>query len=538
MLFNRFNKGAINFVYLLIPILLFCFSLSALSNLPEVWAYYSDPSYAYLMNGLGVITGHPPNIIQHPGISMQIYIGMIIFFATLLQGRSNFIESVIQSPESYLSFISHVNFLILIIVFATLSQTLQKRYGFKSLLIFQLAFISCLNLFFPFILLAMPEFLVLISSFICLTIVLNPLFARSNLKSRNTILGFFLAVGIMSKVIFAPIILMVLIVAGVKNFYRIFKMFFIFLLLHLTLVFGRIFEMFSWFLGSSKSLNRYDAISGYSSEILFSNYQSAFNNLKSSLGYLIFLLFFTIAILLIFFIQKRITLLNRKILLGILTALGSSLLTGYKASAPRDFIVLGVLIPVLMALVFQEIQKSRLEIAIFSMCIIFLIPTLTWNVGSTVNSLNNNITDSEKSKADLFRVESIVGNSWLIGQYGLMTENAALQFGNNWAGSHFSKEISRKYPNAIEFNVWDSNFYYNNPESDLEILTCPNLSKLIGREKLFAIVLNLDLEKRLQEQDSYLNFSDDIQMEIDHKWSFHNYMLFEISTVRCNVLNE
>jgi hypothetical protein len=506
--------------------------------MPEVWAYYSDPSYAYLMNGLGVITGHPPNMIQHPGISMQIYVGLIILFATLLQGRINFVDSVIESPEEYLSLISHLNFLIFIVVFAFLSQVLQKRFGLKSLLIFQLTLLSCFNLFFPFILLAMPEFLVVVSSFVCLSIVLNHKSTDTFSRSTLTILGFFMAIGIMSKVIFAPIILMISIVVGIKNFSRIFVIFSLFLFLHLTLVFGRAFEMLSWFLGISKSLNRYDAVSGYDSEIFLSNYQSAFFNLQSSLGILFFFLLGVVSILLLILMQKRISLLHRRILFGVIAALGCSLLTGYKASVPRDFIVLGVLIPILLALAFQEIQTSRLGLAIFLMSVVVLIPTLALNVQSTLNSLKANVTNSERSKSDLLQVESIVGDSWLIGQYGLMTKSAALQFGNNWAGSHFSKDVSKKYPKAIEFNVWDSNFYYNNPDGNLEILTCQNLSKLISGEKLFALVLSLDLEKRLDGQVRYLIFSDYIKMEIDEKWTFQNYVLFEISTLRCKVVVE
>ena len=524
-----------DFAYLLIPALLLIFSGGYLSSLPKIWAYYSDPSYAYLMNGLGVITGHPPNIIQHPGISMQLYIGFIILITSILQGSSNFIDSVIEDPESYFNYISYINFFIFIVVFAILSQALQKRFGFRSLIIFQLSFISSFNLFFPYILLAMPEFLVLISGIICLTIILNPRFDNSRSKSMTAALGFFMAVGIMSKVIFAPIILMIFIVIGIRNSAKVVTSFMFFLLFHLALISGRILEMFSWFLGSSKSLNRYDAESTYDFGLFLSNYQTAFSNLKSSVGIMFSLFLLVIPILIILLIRKKPTLSSRKILWGLLAAVGCSLLTGYKASAPRDFILLGVLIPISLTVAFQEIQRPRSRMIIFPVVIIFMIPCITWNIQSTIQSMSTNISDSEVAESDALRVESVVGNSWLIGQYGLTTENAALQFGNNWAGSHFSKAISKKYPNSIEFNVWDFNFYYNNPKSKLEILTCESLTKLTGGRKLFVLVLSFDLEKRFKKGQSFLNFSNGTEMMINQKWVLEKYVLFEISSVRCNI---
>jgi len=530
-----FSAITIDFAYLLIPALLLIFSRSYLSNLPKIWAYYSDPSYAYLMNGLGVITGHPPNIIQHPGISMQLYIGLIILITTILKGNRNFIDSVIENPETYFIHISYINISIFIVVFAILSQVLQKRYGFRSLIIFQLTLVASFNLFFPYILLAMPEFLVLISCIICLTIILNPKFANSQSKRMTTALGFFMAIGIMSKVIFAPIILMILIVIGIRNSVKVLITFLFFLFLHLVLISDRMLEMFSWFLGSSKSLNRYDAKSSYDVGLFLSNYQSAFSNLKSSLGLLLYVYLIVILIVLILLIRNKTKLSSRKILLGLLAAASCSLLTGYKANAPRDFILLGVLIPITLAIAFQEIQKPRSQMAFFPIAIIFMIPCVTWNIQSTAQSMSTNISNSKLAESDVLQVESVVGNSWLIGQYGLMTENASLQFGNNWAGSHFSKAISKKYPNSIEFNVWDLNFYYNNPKSKLEILTCEDLTRLTGGRKLFVLILNFDLEKRLQKEQSFLNFSNGTEMIINQKWVFEKYVLFEISSVRCNI---
>ena len=523
-----------DFAYLHIPALVLIFSGGFLSSFPKIWAFYSDPSYAYLMNGLGLITGHPPNIIQHPGISMQLYIGFIILVTTILQGSNNFIDSVIDNPESYFNLILYINFFIFIVVFAILSHAIQKRYGFRSLIVFQLFFISSFSLFFPYILLAMPEFLVLISGIICLTIILNPRFANSPSKGMTAVLGLFMAVGIMSKVIFAPIILMIFIVIGIRNSAKVVTAFIFFIFLHFALIAGRVLEMFSWFLDSSKSLNRYDAESSYDVGLFLLNYQTAFSNLKSSLGVIFPLFLLVIPILILLLIRNRTTLSSRKILWGLLAAVGCSLMTGYKASTPRDFILLGVLIPIIVTIGFQEIQKPRFRKVIFPSLIIFMIPCITWNFQSTAQSMSTNISDSRLAESDALRVESVVGNSWLIGQYGLMTENAALQFGNNWAGSHFSKAISKRYPNSIEFNVWDFNFYYNNPQSGLEILTCESLTKLTGGRILFVLVLNLDLDKRLQKGQSFLNFSNGTEMMINEKWDFEKYVLFEISSVRCN----
>jgi hypothetical protein len=73
--------------------------------------YDSDPAYAYLFNGIGVIQGYAPAHVDHPGTPMQVLGGIIAYLNWLLasfggQTTQTFNEAVLANPEQYISAIS------------------------------------------------------------------------------------------------------------------------------------------------------------------------------------------------------------------------------------------------------------------------------------------------------------------------------------------------------------------------------------------------------------------------------------------------
>lgn len=69
--------------------------------------YDPDPAYVYLFNGVGLLYGHVPGHIDHPGTTLQMLVAAIVFASwkvCRLIGieNSNILTSVLNTPEFYI----------------------------------------------------------------------------------------------------------------------------------------------------------------------------------------------------------------------------------------------------------------------------------------------------------------------------------------------------------------------------------------------------------------------------------------------------
>jgi hypothetical protein len=62
----------------------------------------SDPSYAYLFNGLGLLHLYSPTHIDHPGTPLQILCALVIGIRQIFLGKGFLVEDVLRNPEAYL----------------------------------------------------------------------------------------------------------------------------------------------------------------------------------------------------------------------------------------------------------------------------------------------------------------------------------------------------------------------------------------------------------------------------------------------------
>ena len=65
----------------------------------------SDPDYAYLLNSLNIVNGHPPAHVDHPGTPVQLFGALVIWLAHQVSGESDVTRDVLLRPEHYLSVI-------------------------------------------------------------------------------------------------------------------------------------------------------------------------------------------------------------------------------------------------------------------------------------------------------------------------------------------------------------------------------------------------------------------------------------------------
>jgi len=74
--------------------------------------FESDPDYAYLLNGLGLLTLHSPGHYDHPGTTVQIIAALVTLpawlFSVPLYGMSGLVSAVLSHPEFFLRVINIV----------------------------------------------------------------------------------------------------------------------------------------------------------------------------------------------------------------------------------------------------------------------------------------------------------------------------------------------------------------------------------------------------------------------------------------------
>ena len=99
----------------LIPGIVAGLSFALKSASGAYWHHY-DASYPYLLNALSFATGKPVFFIDHPGTSLHILGGVVIYVLNLGRAAPDIVDRVLGDPEFYLHVIHAV---LLLVFFAT-----------------------------------------------------------------------------------------------------------------------------------------------------------------------------------------------------------------------------------------------------------------------------------------------------------------------------------------------------------------------------------------------------------------------------------
>ena len=100
---NRFRSFGKASVLLAAPLLfLFLHSIFSFARGPFYLAVNYDPEYAYLFNGLNLISGLAPDHVDHPGIPLHLFTAVFIKLMNIGSSDSATIESVLAHPEACL----------------------------------------------------------------------------------------------------------------------------------------------------------------------------------------------------------------------------------------------------------------------------------------------------------------------------------------------------------------------------------------------------------------------------------------------------
>jgi len=200
-----------------IPLISLITSLGIIKEREKVWyAGDYDPSYAYLYNSLNIATFRLVGHFDHPGTPMQIT-GSVILWGTWLLStdHSNTLtEDVISNPEYYLRSLNISTAILTALILLLLSVLIwEKTRQFWIAFLFQLSpFISGMILYNGFTRTSQESMLLMASLMIAATCLLWFLIDENKGKKNLLMFGIISGFGLASKIIFAPLLIIPLII--------------------------------------------------------------------------------------------------------------------------------------------------------------------------------------------------------------------------------------------------------------------------------------------------------------------------------------
>jgi hypothetical protein len=217
------------------------------------WLDY-DCAYAYLFNGAGLMKGYNPFHTDHPGTSVQILTGLISILSwsvARLCGMTSlaFPASVAANPEEYLSVIMTAFLVMNCVAVYWLGAAITRATGFVA------AGIACqtgyflFGALFPRIVHAAPEAILCLAATALMGVLAPVLFADRNCSDRRAgAAGFFIALGVASKVTFAPLLLLTFLLRSPRAIFIAMSASALYTVLLLLPIISQLKHVFGWLL--------------------------------------------------------------------------------------------------------------------------------------------------------------------------------------------------------------------------------------------------------------------------------------------------
>ena len=177
---------------------------------PYFWNNNIDPDYAYLFNGLEIIHRRVPGHIDHPGTTVQVLNGIVIYVTHLfscIAGPCQSIDrSVFIDPEFYLQWI---NVILILIIAAAVFFFGLRVYQLTGNKIRALS-AQFLLLLYPSVLIALaycrPEPLVLAAAIVLIAILFDENIQDETQAKASLVVGALLGFGLATKIVFLPLV--------------------------------------------------------------------------------------------------------------------------------------------------------------------------------------------------------------------------------------------------------------------------------------------------------------------------------------------
>jgi hypothetical protein len=466
-IFIKHNQNFFMILLLVIPTLMVVTSQYLKSSRGMYYELqFYDPEYAYLLNGLKIIDGQPPDHIDHPGTTVQEYIGLVINIRYAINHFSSTtlsrVEDVLSHPEAYLSFInfalvipiSFLNFLLGIFVYKY-TRKLWIAISMQGFPFLSTSIITSLTR------VSVEPFLIIVILLIMIVFAKLDYDPKPDKRGYCIGIGLLLGAGIVTKLTFLPFFLLIFWFRKLKDRMMVITTTILSVLVFTLPIWSKINKIYSWVIGLIFKQGYYglgDAGIYPGSSVIIRNIQSLV--IQEPVFFIMFFgLFF---ILLWCFISGQSLASKYTIELAIsFSILLAQLLLTIKFPTPH------YLIPSLTWLGFCFLQISRFIdakiesrshtrvnhfVTLFS---IFLFSVI--NFISISKDYQYSIGHKATITTDAF-LSTNYSNCLIIPYYGASDSTYSLQFGDDFAGNYYSKLLYQHYPKFFSYDIWAQTF--------------------------------------------------------------------------------
>ncbi|MCI5207546.1 MAG: hypothetical protein D3910_01855 [Candidatus Electrothrix sp. ATG2] len=455
------NRSVVTVSLLCVPLLfiMLAINIRALHG-PLYQANFSDPSYAYLLNSLNITNGESPGHIDHPGTTVQLLGGGVLYLSVLIGkitgDNTSITDKVLTDPERYITQITNV--LVSILTIAIFLFGLQIYRETKHL------WISIIAQMFPLTSSTLLEYLprlqpepLLVACAFLLAAVLVPFVTgtvdRSSSGTKPFLAGVIIAFGVVTKVTFIPLCVFLLVFCSKKQ-NVIALVAFVCTLFILTIpIWDSISQVYSWLVDVMTHSGRYG-----SGEVGLPELSKLFKN-----GIHLFktnpVIFYFIPILLVsLFIRKRskkYSAVNRFILFSLLVLITSILIT-VKHYAPHYIVPTIAFSGFFVFISIFYFSWKKINFLIFFVFIIGSLLLFKYNKQTESKLLRHKIIHSDYS---WLQERSQKHDCRLVSYYRSSLPEYALLFGNDFSRRVYGEKLMAIYPENLSYNIWEKKFY-------------------------------------------------------------------------------
>ena len=460
--------------------------------------YDYDPAYAYLLNGIGVIQGHTPGHIDHPGTPMQVLVGVIAYLKRALAAlfevpAKDFNRAVLADPEQYLWAVS----VTLLLLNATAIGYLGHRIHFASgSLLLALLAQSCFGLLgklMPRLLYVSPEALVIFAVALATARLADVWFSNDgaipNVSGLAVSTAFFLALSATAKITSLPLVLLLATIPTRRAKIAGAISFLVFSLIFLSPVFSKLLSIWTRWLGIFQHSGKFGT--GPQDIIDLEKVMPRLASLAEHQP----LLFVSIAASCLVAIigvvrHQRRTAVCGVVLVG--TQL-TQLLMVLKHFGRHYTIPSLTLAPLVLAWSLRrslgDLVGRRSEAVAAGLGLLLVLRVLVMDSQAYLDQLR--LADRDRNR-DLQRMSAVIGaypDAVVVGAYRVRNEGFALHFGLGYVQGRFQRELSRSLAQPLSYSRWNGMLF--SPQQGW--LPLSHLNTIIDRGQVVLMVLPDDL---------------------------------------------
>ena len=485
-----------------IPVGLFILSLLLISDLgPYYLGRNQDPEYVYLINSLNILNFSAPHHVDHPGTTLHVLSALVILGRWLLGcalgSCESLIDSVLRDPEKYLRIVNiFLNILIATGVFLVGLKILRACKALLPALAFQITTLLFFNIY-KSLTRVSPEPLLVFAVFMLILVLIPEVFAGDpiessvNGKKRAIITGIALGFGVVTKVTFLPLILIILLFQGFKKKKLALIGFFGSFIFFTLPIISKYNIMFSWLKSLFVHTGRYGSGSFGVIDI---------NQLPLNLKGLILnapFLFISLGFYMFFYFMLRINRAGedsylikrgqRLLWIGCLVIFVQIAITVKHPGAHyllSAMVFTGLLNAFIVFFVLKLSRRDFLSRFLVMLISCFLIAGFSFS-SIRIAKWSKVISYSQLKDKEMLNSLNTMKDCFKVGYYRTPQIEYALALGNYWSDNKYVAELMQLYPDSIFYNIWSKNFYsYNQILKRTQIITFLEQGKcivLVGR---------------------------------------------------------